>query len=530
MAQKHLLTLPDSVLHYVQLALKTSKISGYHGQDRKSFYMQGHAYRMKGELKTALESLLQASSLSSAEADSLDSEIFFQLGGVYTELGQYDAALKNYHDAVRISEKNGNEIGIGKSLNSISLIYYRINDLKRADEYNKQALKIWEYNNYARGLASSYTIEAYILTANEEFDTAISYHEKAQELYLDHGYMHMYANSFLNIGDVYLKKGEPEKAESTVLKSLELSRNKTYLQIYVDGLNKLGQSLTSQGKYTIAEDTLFSGLEKAREINDQSLLAEFYEHIAEMYYVSNNLRKAYEYKQLYEFHKDNIFRNERAIRIAEFQVLYQTEQIRKEKEALEIQSQRRLWITYTSIVALVFIIVVILMAYSRYRIRAKFLRKQKEEENARLQMEVMHRHNELSSITMHLFQKNESLNRLLEEVESMEKNGDQSSRMELKNLKTSIQQNLQLDDDWERFKMHFNQVHQGFIDRLSHQYDNLSNLDLRHCSYIRMNLSTKEISRLMNISPTSVQKSRVRLKKKLGLTQNDDLFDFLIKY
>lgn len=78
--------------------------------------------------------------------------------------------------------------------------------------------------------------------------------------------------------------------------------------------------------------------------------------------------------------------------------------------------------------------------------------------------------------------------------------------------------------------MYFNQVHHGFIERLNQNFPSLTNHDLRHCSYIRMNLSTKEISRLLNINPTSVQKSRVRLKKKLNLGQDEDLYEFLLHY
>ena len=97
-------------------------------------------------------------------------------------------------------------------------------------------------------------------------------------------------------------------------------------------------------------------------------------------------------------------------------------------------------------------------------------------------------------------------------------------------LKRSINRNLKLDEDWNRFKIHFDQVHHGFFEKLTANFPAISGQDLRHCAYIKMNLSTKEISRLMNIHPTSVQKARVRLKKKLLLNKEDNLFDFILKY
>lgn len=554
-------TNADSTIYYAQLAIETSSILDYQASDKRSYYLLGYAWRLNGNLKKALESMLEAQKrISPNKPETLDAEIYLLISNVYAELGQYDAALKNYHQTIKVFSSFDNEIGVGRALNNISLIYYRIDDFEKAQEYNKQALLIWQKIDFPRGLASSLTINGYILSANGYYDSAISYHERARELYRNSGLDMLYANAYLNIGDVYLQQGKSDMAEKVFTRSLELSRNQTFFQIYVDGLNKLGQAYTAQGKFSQAADTLFKGLGEAKKINDLALLAEFYEHLAELFYASRDYKKAYQYERLFEEHKYRIFKKERALRIAEFQVIYQTEQMRRQNLELEQQNKRKLMYLYFSSVLTVLIILLVVLLYSRYRIKLKLLKNQKEldekriqqqelefeleknkndklqaearlndEEKARLQMEISHRHNELSSVTMHMYQKNESLSQLLEEVESIEKKAREEVKKDLKSLKAAIKSNLQLDEDWNRFKMHFNQVHQGFIDRLSEKYPSLTNLDLRHCSYIRMNLSTKEISRLLNINPTSVQKSRVRLKKKLGLGKDKDLFDFLVK-
>jgi tetratricopeptide (TPR) repeat protein/DNA-binding CsgD family transcriptional regulator len=561
LAQKYKDSNVDSTIYYAQLAIETSRILVYHESDKLSYYLLGYAYRLKGNLKKALESLLESQNrITPDDLETLDAEIYLLISNVYAELGQYDAALKNYHQTIKVFSSFDNDIGVGRSLNNISLIYYRIDDFEKAQDYNNQALRIWEKVDFPRGLASSLTINGYILTANGYYDSAISYHEHAQEIYKNNGLDMLYANSYLNIGDVYLQQGKSIMAEKVFIRSLELSRNQTFYQIYVDGLNKLGQAYTAQRKFEQAGDTLFKGLEEAKKINDLALLAEFYEHLAEMFDVNKDYKKAYQYQKLFEEHKYNIFKKERALRIAEFQVIYQTEQMRQQNLELEEENQRRLMYLYFSTILSVLIILLVILLYSRYRIKLKFLNqrkeldekkiqqqelefeleknkndkleaeaKLKEEENAKLQMDIQHRHNELSSVTMHMYQKNESLSQLLEEVELIENKARPEVKKDLKTLKSAIKSNLQLDEDWNRFKMHFNQVHQGFIDRLSEEFPSLTNLDLRHCSYIRMNLSTKEISRLLNINPTSVQKSRVRLKKKLGLGKDDDLFDFLVK-
>ena len=72
--------------------------------------------------------------------------------------------------------------------------------------------------------------------------------------------------------------------------------------------------------------------------------------------------------------------------------------------------------------------------------------------------------------------------------------------------------------------------YEDFKRRLKIQYPHLTHKDLTHCSLIRMNLSTEDIARYFNVNPTSVQKKRVRLKKKLSLSQEDDLIKFLFAF
>jgi DNA-binding CsgD family transcriptional regulator len=76
-----------------------------------------------------------------------------------------------------------------------------------------------------------------------------------------------------------------------------------------------------------------------------------------------------------------------------------------------------------------------------------------------------------------------------------------------------------LDKHWNIFKDNFENLNTGFFGKLSNSHPGLTQQDLKHCALIKMNLETKEIATLFNIKPSSVQMSRVRLKKKLGLSE-----------
>jgi hypothetical protein len=88
----------------------------------------------------------------------------------------------------------------------------------------------------------------------------------------------------------------------------------------------------------------------------------------------------------------------------------------------------------------------------------------------------------------------------------------------------------QLDKDWKMLISNFEEVHPGFFKKLTDTYPLLSPNDIKHCACIKMNFDTKEIARFFNIKMSSVQISRVRLKKKMNLSDSVDLRTFLLNF
>ncbi len=149
----------------------------------------------------------------------------------------------------------------------------------------------------------------------------------------------------------------------------------------------------------------------------------------------------------------------------------------------------------------------------------------------KLKTEIQFKNQELATTTMHLVQKSELINKLIENLQDMISETKEPKFK--KSLRATIQllnQNANLDEDWEQFSQYFDQVHANFIQRLSNTYPQLSPKDQRLCTYLRMNLSSKEIMLLMHISVRGIESSRYRLRKKLGLGSDVNLADFLMKF
>ena len=130
----------------------------------------------------------------------------------------------------------------------------------------------------------------------------------------------------------------------------------------------------------------------------------------------------------------------------------------------------------------------------------------------------------LNTLNM-LAAKNVLLADLLRRVKQAEEQADNAK--ELKQLKKLLKANIELESQWESIETQFEALYPQFLDSLRTTCPDITDNELKHCLYIKMNMSNKEISGLTNISPQSVKMARNRLKKKLGLGKDQSLKAFI---
>ncbi len=149
--------------------------------------------------------------------------------------------------------------------------------------------------------------------------------------------------------------------------------------------------------------------------------------------------------------------------------------------------------------------------------------------NEKLEAEIEHKNSELANSAMHLVQKREMLGKIRDDLNGLLKKIDNEQiSNEFKKLLKILTEDNKTDDNWEQFAHHFDKVHSDFLVVLKNRHPNLTPSELKLCAYLRMNLSSKEIAQLMNISLRGVEIGRYRLRKKLGLVKDTSLFDFLL--
>ena len=153
-----------------------------------------------------------------------------------------------------------------------------------------------------------------------------------------------------------------------------------------------------------------------------------------------------------------------------------------------------------------------------------------ELEKEQLEADLRFKSKELSGVVMTNIAHQEFLNSLKEEIQQQKLSG-QYTRKNLDKLLVLINQSIVSDEEnWNMFQANFDRIHENFFRNLKQQYPDLTAGDLRFCALLRLNMPTKEIAKLLNISVRGVDAARYRLRKKFNLSQEDSLTDFMINF
>jgi ligand-binding sensor domain-containing protein/DNA-binding CsgD family transcriptional regulator len=149
--------------------------------------------------------------------------------------------------------------------------------------------------------------------------------------------------------------------------------------------------------------------------------------------------------------------------------------------------------------------------------------------NENLEADINYKNSELASSAMHLVKKGELITKVKSDLLHVMKGiENQQAAGEIKKMLKALSEDENMDKEWENFTKHFDKVHSDFLVALKEKHPNTTSNELKLCAYLRMNLSTKEMAQLMNISVRGVEISRYRLRKKLGISSETNLFHYLM--
>ena len=504
----------------------------------------------------------------------------YSLAGIMQSQGNYDESIALLNENLHLIDKNEtNEIGKIKfsagSFHSLAAIYMakgdyklalidatkaldmfnEVNDVTRAADTNKllgdleslqgnynesynyylNAIKVYKEQNDIFYLALAYNAIGKVLIELNQLDEAESYQKQSVDLSRKNQDNATLAAALRDYGDILISKNQLDQASVVLNESKSIAEKEDIKLSIINAQKSLAKISLKRNQYTIAINQLTNGLEIAEEIGAMPHVQELLEMQSEVYQKLNLNKEGLISLQQLKKINDSLFNIKKSQQFEELSIIYETERREaaialqeEEIKTLNTQTENdKLTKTLYGGGAVAGIALSGLLFFGfRQRMKKNKMAREKQEEIYK--QEIAFKQKELASQTLHLVQKNTFLHELKENLEKL-KNSPDKFKMEFRRIVMLLKKESATDKDWEVFKSYFSEVHDNFDNKLKAINDTITEKDLRLASFIKMNLSTKEIAALLNVLPESVLTSKYRLKKKLGIDKETDIYNFLMK-
>lgn len=448
--------------------------------------------KSRGETILALDQLQQLYSQAIAEGMMVIAcRILHTIGSIYGETGDYPTALEQLHHCLSISQSQKLLPITTDAHHKLSIIYKNLRDYPLALHHAAQSLE--GANRLGNRYLQCSTLGGIgnIYYPLGELNTALRYYQQALAIAEEIDAVDLTSIQLENIANVLRDSGDISGAIEYYERGMLLNKNIGDRLGEAHCKFNLGRLYNDISKSIIAIPYLNEALQVAEEINNIPLLVEIHGELAKGWELSNlpdYYQKAYYHLSIFLEQREEIIGQERQREIGRLQQQIATEQSLRQQEELQ--------------------------------------RKQQE-----IEQELRHSEEKLMVMGVHLAKKNELLSQIHSRLKEL---------LHLENTSTKLRNQIKQiiddfaivgnDQEWETFQKKLEIVHQGFLLRLSEQFPALRPAELRVCTLLRTQLTTKEIASLLNITERGVEKLRYQARKKMGLTGDQNLSVFLSNF
>ncbi len=468
------------------------------------------------------------------------------LGVIYENQGNFDTSFKYHFQAIRIREQI-NDTLLAHSYMNIGIVYGASGNIDKSLEYYSKAIEANKKNKDKKIDAHNNYHIASALKTKKEYEKATKYAEKSLQIALKWGIKDIQSDTQHVLGLIATEQKQYEKGREYYQKAFELATKEKDWLILSYNLQHFAENYMQNGQYQKALEFAKKSLDLAKKhgLKAEEQLA--YKIIAEIYANTNDYANAYVHHLQYQNLKDTLFNLKKNQQIQELTLQYETEKKEQKIELLEKDKKINQDIILLLIlgIALAMLLSMFLYFYDKTRrmlqkqqleitkaknlslaMELEFKEKQNQVEKEIFEEKMAQKERELTSTTLHIFQKNELLSNMQEKLDKL----DVDVRTQIKPMFEEIRNNINLEKDWANFELHFLKVHPNFFINIRTKFSNLSQNELKLLAYLRLKLANKEIANMLNITPKSVEMSRYRLKKKFNLSIEESLDELIEQF
>lgn len=408
------------------------------------------------------------------------------MGHIYYSVGDYPRSL-DYFMMWNANPNKSDEYEFNV-LNTIGLVYLRLNELDEAENYFQRAIE----------------------------------NAKSKENWSWVGIVSG------NLSGIYHQRGQHEEA-------LKLAEIDYQLSLEYGNYGSAGLVLVNRAKYLIQQNRLQDAQICLSEAHDHLMREpefkffppEFYEVRGELYHRMGNYKDALNDLKRSQEIRDSILmsRDKTQLQNIEYRIFAQ----KKEAEIESLIEQRKKNVRYIWIISFVGVIFITLLLLLARQLNIKRL-KDREIQSVRRELltnKLIHAEDNISQLLNGIKNRNSFIQKLSVELEKAKYGNKIDVKSGERIAKTLRERKILTEDDWVRFKNLFSEIYPSFFEALIERTPSLTPAELRMAALIRLNLTNQEMANLLGISKDSVRKTILRLRNKMNIDSNDQLIQYL---
>jgi tetratricopeptide (TPR) repeat protein len=483
---------------------------------------------VKTNLNVAYDYSKQALEIAKKNGNKrLLSNAYTQVASNLIFIGIYDESLKYFIEALRIAEKLEDESILFPLYHNIGVLKDRLQQFDEALEYYFKALGLLESRakkdkNFVKGneYSTLYNSIGNIYGSKGDKKSAKEYYLKAYDLAKGKD-SEIFGTICNNLGKIGIETGDYENAYKFLNESLNfrIKQNDQY------GIAKTSIFLSyyykDKKQYLKAIEYANNALKISNETNAKLSLQNATNILSDIYFEMKDYEKSLEFFKQYKTYNDSLLNDKKYGEIAKLQLQYENEITDRVKEAKD-QKRRLVMFIITSTLLLISVILGLLYFLSKSR------NKRIKLENEKLEKEMQLKNKELTTNVMYLLKKNELIENITERLLKLKGKVREENAEPIQKIIFDLQ-SITEKEVWEEFEYRFQSVHEEFYKTLQRKFPDLSPSEIKLAAFLRLNMTTKDISSITGQSINSLETARYRLRKKLGITNQEvNLVNFLL--
>lgn len=506
--------------------------------------MKGWDALVKDHEDKAFRYFFQAYEKAKEEKNELDKgESLLYLGicsfGSNLEKGlQYATQSLDIYTKLEKSNPEKSKIGRSKCLQLIGTIYSRQEKFDEALPICREVVSILvDIDDKSGTLGLAYSSLGNLFEIKKQQDSAAWYYRLALndfEKYDNEAYL---PTAYIKIGEHEFKNNNKEYSRQYFQKALNVSNKTDNKQAQVTSLNALGKWYFKSGNLNEAKKNFIEANSIAQGLSDKIFEIMTVQNLIDLYEKQNN------YQEIIRLQKNLLSLKEKSYSVEREKIVKNLEvqfEVAEKNRKLILLSKEKEVANLTNYLLAISIVVLLIVFFAGYfylkninkrdkqllktkEALVNALEKQKELKEIQFKNDLDHKESQLSAITLQMLQKNELLGEIKSTIESQQPASEQQ-------LVKMVNRHFEQNNNWDDFNLYFESINKNFYNRLKQVYPEISANDLKICALIKLNLSIKEMASILNISPDSVKTARYRLRKKLQMSADENLTNFILSF